>query len=100
MLGDALNHLRFPEPLWESRFMPESEFYINRLRYSEMLALCKGAGFRADVVGLKRWKTLPTARPKVARQFQDLSEDDIYISNFHVTLSWSKVRPHHHKKKG
>ena len=40
-LGGALNNLRFPESVWESPFMTRGDFYTNRIRYSEMLALFK-----------------------------------------------------------
>jgi SAM-dependent methyltransferase len=85
-LGGALNHLRFSERVWESRLMAKSGFYTNRIRYAEMLALFKEAGFKADVVKVKRWETLPTPRPKLARQFQHLSEDDLCVSGFAVVL--------------
>ena len=86
MLGGALNHLRFPDRLWESRLMAESGFYTNRLRYSEMLALFNEAGFMADIVEVKRWETLPTPRSKLTRQFQHISEDDLSISGLHAIL--------------
>ena len=86
MLGGALNNLRFPERVWESRLMAESGFYTNRIRYSEMLALFKEAGFRADVIEEKRWETLPTPRSKLGHQFRSLPEDELCVSGFEVVL--------------
>jgi SAM-dependent methyltransferase len=85
-VGGALNNLRFPERLWESRLVAESGFYTNRLRYSELLAHFAAVGFRADVVNITRWTTPPTPRSKLARQFRRFSDDDLCVSGFHVVL--------------
>jgi SAM-dependent methyltransferase len=61
-LGGALNNLRFRESVWESPFVAKCGFYTNRIRYSEMLALFKEAGFEPEVVHLTRWDRLPTSR--------------------------------------
>lgn len=86
MLGGGLHHLRFSERVWESKLMSRSGFYTNRLRYSEMLALFKEAGFRTDIETIKRWETRPIPRSKLALQFQDLAEDDLCITGFHAIL--------------
>ncbi len=83
-LGGALNNLRFSDRAWESDFMARSGFYTNRVRYTEMLDLFRGAGWEPEVVGLRRWEALPTARPKLADQFRRLSDQDLLVSGFDV----------------
>ena len=85
-LGGALNNLRFRESVWESPFMSRSGFYTNRIRYSEMLALFKKAGFEPDVVQLKRWDRLPTPRKKLCNPFRGLTDDELCVRCFHVIL--------------
>jgi SAM-dependent methyltransferase len=85
-LGGALNNLRFRESVWESPFMAGSGFYTNRIRYSEMLALFKEAGFEPEVVHLKRWHRLPTSRTKLCYRFRDLPEDELCVQCFHAIL--------------
>lgn len=85
-LGGALNNLRFSDSVWESSFMANSGFYTNRIRYSEMLALFKEAGFESDVINISRWDRLPTDRSKLSRRFREFSTDDLSVRNFHVIL--------------
>jgi SAM-dependent methyltransferase len=85
-LGGALNNLRFRESVWESPFMVRSDFYTNRIRYSEMLTLFKEAGFQVDVVHVKRWDRLPTSRSKLCDRFRDLPEEELCVRSFHVIL--------------
>jgi hypothetical protein len=85
-LGGALNNLRFRESVWESPLMARSGFSTNRIRYSEMLALFKEAGFKAGVVQLNRWDRLPTSRSKLDDRFRGLPEDELCARCFHVIL--------------
>ena len=85
-IGGALNNLRFRESVWESPFMADSGFYTNRIRYSEMLALFREAGFQVDVISVKRWDRLPTSRSKLSERFRDLSEEELRVSCFHAVL--------------
>jgi len=85
-LGGALNNLRFRESVWESPLMAGSGFYTNRIRYSEMLAVFKEAGFESEVVHLKRWDRLPTSRSKLDDRFRGLSHDELCVRGFHVIL--------------
>ena len=85
-LGGALNNLRFRESVWESPLMAGSGFYTNRIRYSEMLALFKEAGFESEVVRLNRWDRLPTSRSKLDARFRGLPEDELCVRGFHVIL--------------
>jgi SAM-dependent methyltransferase len=86
IIGGKLNDLRFSQQIWESSFMANSRFYTNRLRYLELLRLFQQAGFEPEVVRKIRWKTLPTPRRKMVRQFAMLSEEDLRVSDFDVLL--------------
>jgi SAM-dependent methyltransferase len=85
-LGGGLNNLRFRDSVWESPFMADSGFYTNRIRYSEMLALFKEAGFDTDVINVKRWDRLPTPRSKLWGPFRDLTDEELCVQGFHVIL--------------
>jgi hypothetical protein len=86
-LANALNHLRFPELLWESNIIAKCGSYSNRFRYSEMLDTFQKAGFNVDVVKVTRWDQLPTPRRKLDRQFRELSEDNLRVLGFEVVLT-------------
>jgi SAM-dependent methyltransferase len=86
-LSFGLNHLRFSEPFWESNFMSSSGFYTNRIQYSQMLKIFKAAKFHVDVKEVKRWPNLPTPKNKFANEFQDLSDEELRISDFSVVLT-------------
>lgn len=86
-LGGGLNNLRFSERVWESRFMAESGFYTNRIRYSEMLALFRKAGFAAKVIVAKSWDELPTPKSRLWSRFRRLPEEELCVSGFEVVLT-------------
>jgi SAM-dependent methyltransferase len=84
--GGAANDLRFSTPMWESPFMTKSGFYTNRVRYTEMLRLFAQAGFECEVIHTRRWNELPISRTKLAREFANLSDDDLLIHEWDVLL--------------
>ena len=86
ILGGKLNDLRFSERTWESEFVASSGFYTNRIRYNQFLKYFSEAGFIPQVYRLARWKTLPTPRSKMAREFAQLPESDLQVSGFDVYL--------------
>jgi SAM-dependent methyltransferase len=86
-LGGGLNNLRFSESVWESPFMADSGFYTNRIRYSEMLELFKEAGFKAEVLSVRRWQGLPIPRSKLSSRFRSLSHEELCVRGFHVILT-------------
>jgi SAM-dependent methyltransferase len=86
VIGGNLNDLRFSERVWESEFMASSRFYTNRLRYLELLRLFRQAGFEPEVTDVLRWESLPTPRQKMAKEFAELSEEDLLVSDFDVLL--------------
>jgi hypothetical protein len=85
-MGGALNNLRFSEAIWEGSFFSRSGFYTNRIRYSEMLDIFDEVGFNCEVPRKVTWDKLPIARSSLAERFQNLSDDDLMISGFHVVL--------------
>lgn len=89
-LANALNHLRFPEKLWESEFMFTPGCYTNRIGYRPMLTLFQEAGFETQIVGLNRWERLPTPRAKLSREFRGIPDEDLCISGFSVILRSGK----------
>ena len=86
-LGGGLNNMRFPSTLWElDWFASESGFYTNRMRLSEMILLCEDIGFSVKVCNTKRWTSFPIKRTQLAREFYDLSDDDLLISGAHLVM--------------
>lgn len=85
-LGGSLHNLRFFEAVWESRFMSDSGFYTNRLRYGELLDIFRAAGFAVHVTDRREWNAPPIRRDKLAEPFRGLSEDDLSVSEFGVVL--------------
>jgi SAM-dependent methyltransferase len=86
IIGGKLNDLRFSKRIWESSLMANSRFYANRLRYLEQLRLFREAGFEPEVVRKIRWKTLPTPRRRMTKEFAMLSEEDLQVCEFDVLL--------------
>lgn len=86
MMAWNLNHLRFSEQMWESSFIRRSGYYTNRIRYGELLARFRTAGFSVRVVDTGRWARLPIERNRLSHPYCDLPEDDLLVSTFSVTL--------------
>lgn len=82
----GLNSLRFPEAIWESDFMAESGFYVNRIRYSQMLNLFRQESFEVEVIEFERWDKLPTPNYKLAKEFRNLQDEELNILCFSVVL--------------
>ena len=85
-LANALNHLRFPEKLWESKFMFTPGYYTNRIGYRHMIGLFQEVGFAPEVVSLNRWELLPTPRTKLSREFREIPDEELSIKHFSVLL--------------
>jgi SAM-dependent methyltransferase len=85
-LAEGLNNLRFSERIWEGLFSPKSGFYTNRIRYEEMVALFKNAGFDCQTSQIIKWNKLPLARAKMSGQFRDLPEENLLVSGFDMVL--------------
>jgi len=85
-LGGGLNNLRFSQYWWEKDWVACSGFYTNRLRFSEMLQLFKGAGFDYEITSITRFKKITPERQKMDVSFRGFSDDDLSISGFSVVL--------------
>jgi SAM-dependent methyltransferase len=83
----ALNNLRFSDLIWESDFFATSGFYTNRIRFFEMLSLFEKAGFTVNVISKKIWIKLPTSKNKLHKQFKQLSNQELNVSSFIVSLT-------------
>ena len=90
-LNKALNNLRFSHSFWESKFISNSGFYTNRIRYSEMLKIFKNTGFSISIVSKKTWSELPTPRKYIAHPFNLLTDDELCVSEFTVVLRRSNL---------
>ena len=85
-LGGSLNNLRFSERVWESEFFVRSGFYTNRIRYPEMIALFKDAGFNVEICDVRRFACLPLKRQYLSKDFSYLSDEDLIVTGFDVLL--------------
>lgn len=85
-IGGATNDLRFSSRAWESPLMANAGFYTNRMRYSEMLRLCRQAGFEPEVTHVRRWNNLPIRREKLAKEFSKLTDDDLRVYEWDLIL--------------
>ena len=86
-LGGGLNNMRFPSTLWElDWFASDSGFYTNRMRLSEMILFCEDIGFSVKVCNTRRWTSSPIKRTQLAREFYDLSDDDLLTSGAHLVM--------------
>ena len=85
-LGGRLNHLRFTSAFWESSLVVNAGFYTNRIRFSDMKHFFKEAGFQIDKLSEKCWETLPTKREKLSKEYSNLPESELTVSEFSVIL--------------
>lgn len=86
-LGGRLDNLRFSPALWESELFASSGFYTNRLRYSEILELCRDAGFVVRETKPDFWPAVPTARSAMHPRFSRFADDDLRVHGFYLTLT-------------
>ena len=82
----GLNSLRFPQRMWNSKLFMRGGFYTNRIRYQSMLSLFQEAGFHVDVIKMNKWENLPIPRSSLHKEFSNLSDKDLLVSEFHVIL--------------
>lgn len=87
-LGGKLNNMRISSGLWERDwYAADSGFYTNRLRLSEILKVCKNAGFNVEIRNLKRWEQIPIKRSQLAEEFCSLSDDDLLVNEAHLIMT-------------
>ena len=85
-LGGSLNNLRFSDATWESWLFQNSGFYTNRIRFSEMVELCRRAGFLCETTRVSRWEHLPIERSALAEPFRHLSESELLVNGFDIVI--------------
>ena len=86
-LGGGLNNLRISSCLWEQNwFASKSNFYTNRLRFSEIVKICEASGFTIKTANLSRYEVIPISRKKLASEFSKLTDDDLSISEVHLVM--------------
>ena len=85
-MGQSLNHLRFPERVWDSRWFRKAGFHTNRLRFSEMMDISRRAGFEAEASEVNRWERLPVPRNALAARYRHWGDDDLLIATVRVVL--------------
>ena len=86
-LGGGLNNMRIPSAIWEKNwFAPKSGFYTNRLRFSEMISICNDIGFEVEIKSIRKWDSLTIERQALAKEFTQLTEDDLLISGAHLIM--------------
>lgn len=86
MLGGSLNHLRFSDRFWESRWTAHAGFYGNRIRFTEMMNAFVQSGFDLISVEKKCWQALPVARSRMAGRFGAMDESELLVHGFQVVL--------------
>jgi len=86
-LGGGLNNMRFSSYFWEKDwFASDSGFYTNRIRLQEIISICEDIGFVIEVDNLKRWCSLPIKRSQLAKEFRNLTDADLLISEAHLLM--------------
>jgi hypothetical protein len=51
-----------------------------------MLELFEKAGFEVEVLEVQRWDRLPTPRENLSKEFRNLSDEELCISDLFVLL--------------
>jgi SAM-dependent methyltransferase len=91
-MGQSLNHLRFNEKTWESRWFREAGLYTNRLRLSEWLNLAREAGLEPELDEVNRWPAMPVARAKLDPAYRSASDDDLLVATIRIILRPAKSK--------
>ena len=87
-LGGKWNNLRLPSSLWEKDwFAQKSSFYTNRIQLSEMIEIFVEAGFTVEIRTVTLRATAPDAPHKFAKEFQDLSSEDLMVDSAHLVMT-------------
>lgn len=81
-LGGGLNNLRWPQKVWETKFLSSSGFYTNRLRFSQIIKIFESVGFECTVVVINKWSVLPLEKLRMAQEFHSFDLDDLMVSGF------------------
>jgi SAM-dependent methyltransferase len=86
-LQNGLNNLRFPDRMWESKFMARSGFYTNRLTWPAMEKLFRETGFSVQLRSFDLWPNgLPTRQRSMALPFRDMRPNDLMVMGAHAIV--------------
>ena len=86
-LGGGLSNLKISSVLWEQNwFASKSNFYTNRLRFSEVVKICEDSGFILKLADVSRYEITPISRKQLATEFSGLSDDDLSVSEVHFVM--------------
>jgi SAM-dependent methyltransferase len=86
-LGGGLSNLKISSVLWEQNwFALKSNFYTNRLRFSEVIKICEDSGFTLKMAEVSRYEVTPIRRKQLATEFSRLSDDDLSVSEVHLVM--------------
>ena len=86
-LDGSLNNLRFSSSLWERDwFAVNSNFYTNRLRFSEVVRIFEESGFEVKVLDISHYNTIPIRRKLLSKEFSHLSDEDLSVSETHLVM--------------
>jgi len=92
-LGGGLNNLRIASEYWEAEWVARSGFYTNRLRFSEIVRLCKQTPFTVETLDVQRWQDLPLPLRSIANEFRHLDINDLLVKSFDLILRPSFIPP-------
>ena len=85
-LNYGLNNLRFSEKIWESNLFVNSGFYTNRIPAIEMYNIFIKVGFKLKRKSFGKWKTLPTKRSSMHKEFDVYKDNELLIRTSYVLL--------------
>lgn len=86
-MAHALNHLRFPPAVWESRLFRTSGFYTNRLLRRDIAHIFQSSGFEIKESALEQWPHLPTPRAALHAAYRDVPEPELLIKGIGMVLN-------------
>lgn len=83
----SIDFLKFSKEEWEGMYPPGSEFYINRLRASDLQKYFKDSGFRiTDFIVTQEMDLDEAVYSKIHPEFSKYSIDDLKITGISVVL--------------
>lgn len=85
-LGGGKNQLRYPDSVWEDEIHYRLDNYTNRLSCTEICSLLEEIGYEIVGIEKKRYKEFPIKRNELSKEFRDIPDDDLLVSDFTIIL--------------
>lgn len=85
-LNYGLNNLRFSEKIWESNLFVNSGFYTNRIPALKMNQIFIEVGFKLRRKSFGKWKSLPTKRTSMNKEFDIYTDQELLNRTSYVLL--------------